>query len=71
MALVVKNLPASAGDSRDVGSISGSGRHPGQGNGNPLQYSSLEKPMDRGAWWAAVYGVTDTTEATEHMHTCP
>ena len=54
MALVVKNLPASAGDSRDVGSISGSGRHPGQGNGNPLQYSSLEKPMDRGAWWATV-----------------
>ena len=57
VALAVKNLPASAGDSRDAGSISGSGRYPGQGNGNPLQYSSLEKPMDRGAWWAAVHGV--------------
>ena len=46
---VVKNLPASAGD---VGSISGLGRSPGGGNGNPLQYSCLESHMDRGAWWA-------------------
>jgi len=46
---VVKNLPASAGDSRDLGSIPGSGRCPGGGNGNSLQYSCLEDPMDRGA----------------------
>ena len=54
---MVKNLPANAGDIRDVGSISGSGRSPGEGNGNPLQYSCLENPMDRGAWWAIVLGV--------------
>ena len=52
---VVKNLPADAGDSGDVGSISGSGRSSGDGNDNPLQYSRLENPMDRGAWWAAVH----------------
>ena len=50
VALVVKNLPANAGDIRDVGSIPGSGRSPGEGNGNPLQYSCLENPKDRGAW---------------------
>ena len=53
-----KNLPANAGDTRDVGSISGSGRSPGVGNGNPLQYSGLENPMDRGAWQGTVHGVT-------------
>ena len=42
----------------DLGSISGSGRSPGEGNGNPLQYSCLENPMDKGAWWAIVPGVT-------------
>ena len=52
---VVKNSPANAGD---VGSISGLGRSPGEGNGNPLQYSHLGNPMDRGAWWATVYGIT-------------
>ena len=57
VALVVKNLPANAGDIRDVGLIPGSGRSPGKGPGNLLQYSWLENPMDRGAWWAAVYGV--------------
>ena len=46
--LVVKNLPASAGDTKDAGSISGSGRSPGEGNGNPLQYSCLKIPVDRG-----------------------
>ena len=51
---VVKNLPAKAGD---MGSIPGLGRAPGEGNGNPLQYSCLENPMDRGAWWAAVHRV--------------
>ena len=54
---VVKNLPANAGDSGDASSIPGSGRCPGGGNGNPLQYSCLENPMDRGAWKAAVHGV--------------
>ena len=52
---MVKNLPANAGD---VGLIPGSGRSPGGGNGNLLQYSCLENPMDRGAWWATVHGVT-------------
>ena len=55
---MVKNLPASTGDIKDVGSIPESGRSPGEGNGNPLQYSSLENPMDRVAWRATVYGVT-------------
>ena len=50
----VKNPPVNAGD---TGSIPGSGRSPGEGNGNPLQYSYLRNPMDRGAWWATVYGV--------------
>ena len=44
----------------DPGSISGSGRSPGEGNGNPLQYSLLENPMDKGAWWATVHGVANT-----------
>ena len=57
MALVVKNLPASAGDTRDTGSIPGLGRSPGEGNGNPLQYPCLENPMDRGAWWVTVHRV--------------
>ena len=47
---VVKNRPASTGDSRDVGLIPGSGRSPGVGNGNPLQFSCPEDPMNRGAW---------------------
>ena len=51
---VVKNLPASAGDMRDLGLIPGSGRSPGGGQGNPLQYSCLGKPKDRGAWQATV-----------------
>ena len=54
---VVNNLPANAGDSGDTGSIPGSGRSPGLGNGNPLQYSCLGNPMDGGAWWATVCGV--------------
>ena len=55
---MVKDLPANAGDIRDMGSILGSGRSPGAGNGNPLQYSCVEKPMDRGALWATVRGVS-------------
>ena len=54
---VLKNPPASAGDIRDAGLIPGLGRSPGEGNGNPLQYSYLENSMDRGAWWATVYGI--------------
>ena len=54
VALVVKNLPVSVGDAGDVGLIPGWGRSPGGGHGNPLQYSCLEDPMDRGAWWATV-----------------
>ena len=54
---VVKNPPASAGE---VGSIPGSGRSSGEGDGNPLQYSCLENPKDRGAWWAAVHGVAES-----------
>ena len=57
VALMVKNLPTSAGDERVVGSILGLGRSPGGGHGNPLQYSCLENPMDRGAWRAPVCGV--------------
>ena len=53
---VVKNSPANAGDTRDVGSIPGSGRSPREGNGNPLQYSCVENPVDREAWWATVFG---------------
>ena len=52
----VKNLPANAGDTGDVGSIPGLGRSPGGGSGNHLQYSCLENSMDRGAWWAMVRG---------------
>ena len=52
MVLVIKNLPANTGDVRDAGSIPGSGRSLEEGNGNPLQYSCLENPMERGAWRA-------------------
>ena len=55
---MVKNPPAVAGDVRNAGSVPGSGRSPGVGNGNPLQYSCLENSMDRGAWWATVHGVS-------------
>ena len=55
--MVVKNLPANAGDARDAGSIPGLGRSPGGGNGNPLQYSCLGNPMDTGAWLAIIHGV--------------
>ena len=58
MILVVKSPPANTGDTRDPGSIPGSGRSHGGGNGNPLQYSHLGNPMDRGAWWATIHGAT-------------
>ena len=57
---VVKNPPASAGDIRDVGLVFGSGRSPGERNGNLLQYSCLENPMDRGSWWATVHEVVES-----------
>ena len=57
---MVKNLPANAGDTRDTGLIPGLGRSPAGGNGNPLQYSCLGNPMNRGAWWATVHGVTES-----------
>ena len=56
-AAVVKNLPASAGNTRDVGLIPESGRSPGEENGHLLQYSCLENSMDRGAWQATVHGI--------------
>ena len=55
---MVKNLPTNAGAPGDMGSISGLGKSPQVGNGNPLQYSCLENSMDRGAWWATLHGVT-------------
>ena len=58
MVPVIKNLSANSGDVRDMGMIPGSGRSPGGGHGNPLQYSCLENLMDRGAWWATVHQVT-------------
>ena len=60
VVLVVKNLPADAGDTGNIGLIPGSGRSPGGGHGNPLQYSCLENPVDRGAWWATVHGVSQS-----------
>ena len=63
---MVKNLPANAGDLRDVGSIPGSERFPGGAHGNPLQYSRLENAMDKTAWWATVKCLEelDMTETT-------
>ena len=55
---MLKNLPANAGDIRDMGLITGSARSPGVGNGNTFQYSCLENSMDRGTWQTAVHGVT-------------
>ena len=76
---LVKYPPANEGDTGDVGSIPGSGKSPGGGNGNPLQYSCLENPKDRGAWWTTVRGITelDTTQHTRgdrcllsQLHVC-
>ena len=53
-------VKASACNAGDLGSISGLGRSPGEGNGNPLQYFCLENPVDRGAWWATVHGVAES-----------
>ena len=64
VALVMKNLPANAGVVRDTGSIPGSRKFPGEGNGNRLQYSCLENPMDRGAPQATVHGLTKESNTT-------
>ena len=61
---MVKNLPASAGDDGDLGLTPGLGRPPGEGNGNPLQYSCLANPMHRGAWQNTVDGVTKELDTT-------
>ena len=58
--LVLKNLPGNAGDIKDVGSIPGSGRSPREGHGKPPQYSCLENPMDREAWWSTVHKVAES-----------
>ena len=67
VVLVVKNSPAIAGDIRGLDSILGSGRCPGGGHGNPLQYSCLENPMDRGAWQAAIRRVFKESDVTEEI----
>ena len=64
VVLVVKNLPANAGDIRDAGSIPGLGRFSGEGNGPPFQYSCLENPMDRGAWQAIVHEIIKELDMT-------
>ena len=68
---MVKDPPANAGNRRDMGSIPGSDRSPGGGHGNPLQYFSLENPMDRGAWWAMVHRVAESQTQLKQlrMHT--
>ena len=66
---VVKESLANAGDARDEGSVSGLGRFPGEGNGNPLQYSCLEDSMDRGGWGATVRGVTKS-QTRLSTHAC-
>ena len=68
MALVVKN-PANAADVRDTSSIPEPGRSPGGGHGNPLQYSCLENPMDRGAWWATVHWVGESQIQLKQLST--
>ena len=69
VAPVIKNLPANAGNIRDVGSIPGLGRYPRVRHGNPLQYSCLENAMDRGAWWATVHRIAklDMPEWLTHI----
>ena len=65
---MVKNLPATAGDVRDLGLIPGLGRSHGEENGNPLQCSCLDSPVARGAWQATVHGVTKESDTTERLH---
>ena len=70
MVLTVKNPSDNTGDARDMGLIPGPGRSPRGGNGSPFQDSCLENPMDRGAWWAMVHGVTKSrTQLGSYVHT--
>ena len=69
IVLVVKNQPANAGDIRDACSLPGLGRSPGVGNGNPLQYSCLENPIDRGAWQTIVHRVAESRTQLEQLST--
>ena len=71
VVLVVKNPPASAGDVRDVGSIPESGRSPGGGHGNPLQYCCLENPMVRGVWWARIHWIAKCWTQMKHFSMHP
>ena len=66
---MVNNLPAYAGDIREAGSVPGLGRSPGGGHSNPLQYSCLENPMDRGTWWAIVQRVTKSWTRLKQLST--
>ena len=63
---MVKDLSSDAGDTGDVGLIPGLGKSPGEGNGNPLQYSCQVNPMDRGTWWATVHGGHKETQLSTH-----
>ena len=65
----VKNPPANAGDTGDTGSIPGSGRSPGEGHGNPLQYSCLENPMDRESWWSTAHRVAKSQTRLKQLST--
>ena len=65
---MVKNPFADAGDIGDMGSVPGSGGFPGEGNGNPLEYSSLKNPMARGAWWATVHGVARQSDTISYLN---
>ena len=67
VVVVVKNLPANAGDIRDASSIPGLGRSPGGGHGNPLQDSCLKNPMDRGAWWATVHSIAKSRTRVKQL----
>ena len=66
---VVRNPPANVGEEGDAGLIPESGRSPGEGNGNPLQYSCLGNPMDRGAWWATLHRDYKESVTTEQLNT--
>ena len=68
---MVKNSLANVGDTGNVGLIPGTGRSPGGGNGNPLQYPCLGNPMDRGAWWAAVHEVPELDMTEQLLFTIP
>ena len=70
MVLVVKNPPANTEDLRDSGFIPGSGRSPGGGHGNPLQYPCLDNPPDRGAWWAMGHRVAKSQKRLKRQHAC-